>query len=61
MPPTTLLDRLLVVAEPWASLLVDGEKTWELRATSTKIRGPIQHPLGAVIWVRLDPPVTVAI
>jgi hypothetical protein len=35
------LDRLLVVAEPWASLLVDGEKAWELRSTSTKIRGPI--------------------
>ncbi len=35
------LDRLLVVAEPWASLLVDGKKTWELRTTSTKIRGPI--------------------
>jgi hypothetical protein len=35
------LDRLLVVAEPWASLLVDGEKTWELRTTSTKVRGPI--------------------
>ena len=35
------LDRLLVVAEPWASLLVDGEKTWELRTTSTKVPGPI--------------------
>jgi hypothetical protein len=41
MPPTTSLDRLLVVAELWASLLVDGEKTWELRTTSTKVRGPI--------------------
>jgi hypothetical protein len=122
------LDRLLVVAEPWASLLVDGEKTWELRTTSTKVRGsvgiaakgtgtiigavelvavhgpfsrpeiapyehlhrvpasststyggpkglygwemrdavrfetsvPYRHPQGAVIWVRLDPPVEVA-
>jgi hypothetical protein len=35
------LDRLLVVAEPWASLLVDGDKTWELRSTSTSVRGPI--------------------
>lgn len=40
MPPITPLDRLLVVAEPWASLLVDGDKTWELRTTSTKVRGP---------------------
>jgi hypothetical protein len=41
MSPTVRLDRLLVVAEPWASLLVDGDKTWELRTTSTKARGPI--------------------
>jgi hypothetical protein len=41
MPPPIQLDRLLVVAEPWASLLVDGDKTWELRTTSTKVRGPI--------------------
>jgi hypothetical protein len=122
------LDRLLVVAEPWASLLVDGDKTWELRTTSTKVRGPIgiaakgtgtiigtvelvdvdgpftsdeiapyerlhrvpasststysgpkglhawevtgamrfetpvpyRHPQGAVIWVRLDPPIEIA-
>jgi hypothetical protein len=39
--PVNHLDRLLVVAEPWATLLVDGEKTWELRTTSTKIRGLI--------------------
>jgi hypothetical protein len=41
MSPTITLDRLLIVAEPWASLLVDGDKTWELRTTSTKVRGPI--------------------
>jgi hypothetical protein len=41
MPPTTSLDRLLIVAEPWASLLVDGDKTWELRTTSTKVRGSV--------------------
>ena len=35
------LDRLLVVAEPWASMLVNREKTWELRTTSTKVRGPV--------------------
>jgi hypothetical protein len=41
MPPTTSLDRLLVVAEPWASMLVNGDRTWELRTTSTKVRGPV--------------------
>ena len=41
MPPTISLGRLLVVAEPWASLLVDGDKTWELRTTSTSVRGPV--------------------
>lgn len=41
MSPTVSLDRLLVVAKPWASLLVNGDKTWELRTTSTKVRGPI--------------------
>ncbi len=127
MPSITSLDRLLVVAEPWASRLVDGDKTWELRTTSSNVRGPIgiaakgtgtiigavtlvdvhgpftrteiapyehlhrvpasststysgpkglyawemagavrfevpipyRHPQGAVIWVRLDPPVEV--
>lgn len=34
-------DRLLVVAEPWASLLVDGKKTWELRTRPTEVRGPV--------------------
>lgn len=121
------LSRLLVVAEPWASFLVDGVKTWELRTSGTAVRGPIGiaakgtgtiigavdlvgahgpltpdelapfedrhrvdpgsvaaysgpkglygwemtnaqrfetpvpylHPRGAVIWVRLDPPVVV--
>jgi hypothetical protein len=41
MSPTITLDRLLVVAELWASMLVDGDKTWELRTTSTKVRGPV--------------------
>ena len=41
MPPTVTLNRLLVVAEPWASLLVGGDKTWELRTTSTNVRGPV--------------------
>jgi hypothetical protein len=39
--PNVTLDRLLVVAQPWADLLVEGDKTWELRTTSTKVRGPV--------------------
>ena len=41
MPRTASLDRLFVVAEPWESLLVDGDKTWDLRTTSTRVRGPV--------------------
>ena len=127
MSPTAPIDRLLVIAEPWAKMLVDGAKTWELRTTSTNVRGrigiakkgtgtiigtvelvdvhgpfsraeiapyehlhrvpapsastssgpkglyaweveeavrfdppvPYTHPQGAVIWVRLDPPIEV--
>ncbi len=33
--------RGLIVREPWASLIVDGKKTWEVRRTRTKHRGPV--------------------
>lgn len=33
--------RGLIVREPWASMIVRGEKTWEIRRTRTKIRGRI--------------------
>jgi hypothetical protein len=31
----------LVVKQPWADMLVDGSKTWEIRRTNTKRRGRI--------------------
>jgi len=33
--------RGLIVREPYASLIVDGKKTWEIRKHPTRIRGPI--------------------
>ncbi len=33
--------RSLVVREPWASLIVGGRKTWEIRRYPTRIRGRI--------------------
>jgi len=33
--------RGLIVREPWASLIVDGKKKWEVRRTNTRYRGPI--------------------
>lgn len=33
--------RGLVVREPYVDWIVDGEKTWELRGSATKVRGPI--------------------
>jgi len=29
------------VREPYASLIVDGKKTWEIRKSPTRVRGPI--------------------
>ena len=31
----------LIVREPWASLIVEGKKRWEVRRTRTKYRGPV--------------------
>jgi len=31
----------LVIAEPWISLIVSGEKTWEMRSRNTLVRGRI--------------------
>ncbi len=33
--------RGLIVREPWASLIVDGKKKWEVRRTNTRYRGPV--------------------
>jgi len=37
----TIPARSLVVREPWASLIVGGRKTWEIRRYPTRIRGRI--------------------
>lgn len=39
--PDTRITRGLIVREPWVSLIVDGQKDWEMRTRTTKIRGPI--------------------
>lgn len=36
-----MMTRALVVDEPWIGLILMGTKTWEMRSTNTKIRGPI--------------------
>jgi len=33
--------RGLIIREPWIGKILDGMKMWEIRSTSTKIRGPI--------------------
>ena len=33
--------RGLIVREPYASLIVDGKKTWEIRKSPTRVRGRI--------------------
>jgi hypothetical protein len=40
-PWTYPFDRTLLVKEPWVSLLLSGEKVWELRRSSTKVRGRV--------------------
>jgi hypothetical protein len=40
-PWTYPFERTLLVKEPWVSLLLDGEKVWELRRSSTKARGRV--------------------
>lgn len=36
-----MFDRALIVRKPWINLILSGEKTWEMRAKKTKIRGRI--------------------
>lgn len=33
--------RGLIIKQPWADMIVNGEKTWELRKTCTKHRGEL--------------------
>ena len=31
----------LLIKSPWIDLILEGKKTWEIRGTNTKIRGPV--------------------
>jgi hypothetical protein len=33
--------RTLLIREPWVSMIIDGHKTWELRRSSTTVRGTV--------------------
>ena len=34
--------KALVIKKPWIDYILDGSKTWEIRGSSTKIRGQIE-------------------
>ncbi|MBE0506764.1 MAG: ASCH domain-containing protein [Marinospirillum sp.] len=36
-----MIDRALIVRQPWIDLILSGEKTWEMRSRSTRVRGRI--------------------
>lgn len=36
-----IIERALIVREPWIGLILSGRKTWEMRSTGTSIRGLI--------------------
>ena len=36
-----MIDRALVIADPWIDLILSGQKTWEMRSRRTNIRGKI--------------------
>ena len=36
-----MIEKGLIIDEPWISMILRGSKTWEMRKTITKIRGPI--------------------
>jgi ASCH domain len=33
--------RGLIIKSPWIELIIEGEKTWEIRGSNTKIRGSV--------------------
>ena len=35
------MDRALIIRQPWIDMILNGEKTWEMRSKPTKIRGRI--------------------
>ncbi len=40
-PKIAPIDRGLVIRQPWAEMVVRGQKTWEIRGKPTRIRGDI--------------------
>src|SRR5687768_13149950 len=38
---TSMPAQALIVKSPWIDLILDGQKTWELRGSRTKVRGQI--------------------
>ncbi|WP_417509564.1 hypothetical protein [Methylophaga sp.] len=37
----TKITKALIIDDPWVSRIINGEKDWEMRSFSTRIRGPI--------------------
>ena len=35
------MERALIIRQPWIGKILSGEKIWEMRSTSTKVRGVI--------------------
>lgn len=49
-----MIDRGLIIAEPWISKILSGEKTWEMRSSAIRFRGPfglIAKGTGSVVGV----------
>lgn len=44
----------LIVREPYASLIVDGKKVWEIRKRSTRHRGPLGIVTGGRLIGQVD-------
>lgn len=36
-----MIQRALIIDEPWIGLILNGQKDWEMRSTACRIRGPI--------------------
>lgn len=52
--PILSVDKALIIADPWISLILSGQKDWEMRSTSASHRGwfgLVWKGLGAVYGV----------
>lgn len=38
---TSLIEKGIIIDEPWIGMILSGEKTWEMRSTGARHRGPI--------------------